>query len=163
MFWDKKDRKDGLPDLPALKMPKFPEERKEERNSLPDLPSFSSNPLPREHDTEKATSRVIEEEDEESLENPAIPHWAPEQMKQEPQEIMPETRGNIFVKLERFQTAKKTIYTIEQKIGEIDSTLKKIRETRMREEQELTTWEREVAELKTRIESVSKSLFEKLG
>ncbi len=166
MFWDKNNKKDSLPDLPALKIPKFPEERVEEirqPSALPALPHYQDMKEQIVH--ENISSRDMDEE--ETLEEPqneqSISNWHSQEIRQESPEVMPESKSNIFIKLERFQSAKKTIFVIDQKLNEIDNTLKKIRETRMREEQELSAWEREVSELKSRIESVSKSLFEKLG
>ena len=45
---------------------------------------------------------------------------------------------------------------------EIEELLHKIRETRMREEQELTAWEKEVAAVKSKVQEVSHNIFDKL-
>ncbi len=68
----------------------------------------------------------------------------------------------IFVKIDKFQSARKSLSAVREKVEEIESMLKKIREVRMREDQELTAWERDIESVKSRIEDISKNIFEKL-
>lgn len=68
----------------------------------------------------------------------------------------------VFVKIDKFQSARKSLSSAKEKVEEIESMLKKIREARMREEQELTAWERDIQSVKSRIEEISKNIFEKL-
>ncbi len=78
---------------------------------------------------------------------------------------IPRARGkneDIFVKIDKFHSAKKTLSAIESKIEEIDDMLKRIRETKMREEQELNAWEKEIQDVKARIKEVTESIFEKV-
>ena len=70
-------------------------------------------------------------------------------------------KNEIFVKIEKFQSARKSLEMIEKQIEEIDQLLKKIRETKIREEQELSSWENEITSVKARIDEVTKSIFEK--
>ena len=44
----------------------------------------------------------------------------------------------------------------------MDELLKKIREIKLREEQELTTWEKEINNAKSRIKDVHENIFEKI-
>ncbi len=68
---------------------------------------------------------------------------------------------DVFVKIDKFYTAKKSLDAIKEKIEEIDSLLKKIRETKLREEQELAAWERDVSTVKSRIHEITENIFEK--
>jgi hypothetical protein len=82
-------------------------------------------------------------------------------------ETMPVTppgskRSNIFVKINKFNSAKRALADIEDKLKDIDGLLKKIRETKMREEQELDSWEKEVNTVKARIQEVTDNIFEKI-
>jgi hypothetical protein len=68
----------------------------------------------------------------------------------------------VFVKIDKFQSARKSLSLAKEKVEEIESMLKKIRDIRMREDQELTAWERDIESVKSRIEDISKNIFEKL-
>lgn len=73
------------------------------------------------------------------------------------------TKNNdIFVKIEKFYSAKKALEATNNKLDEIDSVLHKIREIKMREEQELAAWEKDLATVKTRIKEVTDTIFEKV-
>ncbi len=69
---------------------------------------------------------------------------------------------DIFVKIDKFYSAKKALETTNHKLDEIDSVLHKIRETKMREEQELAAWEKDLATVKARIKEVTDTIFEKV-
>lgn len=69
---------------------------------------------------------------------------------------------DIFVKLDKFYSARKALLDAQQKVGEIDDLLRKIRETKMREEQELSVWENDLMAIKARMNDVTVNLFEKV-
>jgi len=69
-------------------------------------------------------------------------------------------KADIFVKIDRFYSAKKALDSIEIKLLDIEDSLKKIRETKMREEQELSGWEKEIDDVKTKVQDVREKIFE---
>lgn len=69
---------------------------------------------------------------------------------------------DIFVKIEKFQAAKRSLQTTHEHLEQIESILKKIRETKLKEEQELTTWEKDLSLAKSRIQEINENIFEKL-
>ena len=71
------------------------------------------------------------------------------------------TNSDIFVKLDKFYSARKSLVDAQQKLEEVDALLRKIREIKMREEQELSAWEKELMGVKTRINDIAINLFEK--
>ena len=75
-----------------------------------------------------------------------------------------ESRKNsdIFVKLDKFYSARKALIDAQQKMEDINELLKKIREIKMREEQELSAWEREMMGVKSRLNDITVNLFEKV-
>lgn len=214
MFWNKKDKKDMLPDLPAdanrmdanlppanlsnlktfnLNSPPSPETNKFEKsppNSFPNFPDYpqkgSSPQIPARNSFEEPSPsqnyqrlpekpiKTIEIEDWNS--RAAEPSITMSQERRIPtkKEIspaaptatikpyVPETKKEIFVKLEKFKTGRKSLREIEEKIEEIDSLLKKIRETKLREEQELISWEKDVATIKARLHEVRENIFERI-
>jgi len=68
----------------------------------------------------------------------------------------------VFVKIDKFQSARKALLSSQTRIKDIESLLKKIREVRLREDQELAAWEKDLTETKSYIEEVSKNLFDKM-
>ncbi len=72
-------------------------------------------------------------------------------------------KSDVFVKIEKFYSAKKSLDAIKQQIDQIDDLLKKIREVKMKEERELAVWEKEIALVKSRIQNVNETIFEKIS
>ena len=70
--------------------------------------------------------------------------------------------GDVFVKLDKFHSAKKALAEIRDSLEEIDEMVRKIRETKMREEQELAAWEKDIMQTKARIQEIGESIFEKV-
>jgi len=73
-----------------------------------------------------------------------------------------EKNADVFVKLDKFYSARKALADVQQKLDEADELLKKIRETKMREEQELVAWEKELMTVKGRVNDINQNLFEKV-
>lgn len=69
---------------------------------------------------------------------------------------------DIFVKLDKFYSARKALLDAQQKMEDIDELLKRIRETKMREEQELIAWEKELMGVKARMNDITVNIFEKV-
>ena len=72
-----------------------------------------------------------------------------------------EQQSDIYIKIDKFYSAKRALDAAEQKLEEIDGLLKKIRETKLREEQELSAWEKDITALKGRVKEVTDTLLEK--
>lgn len=68
----------------------------------------------------------------------------------------------IFVKIDKFYSAKRALDAANEKLEEIDVLLHKIREMKMREEQELSSWEKDLATIKARMKEVTETIFEKV-
>ena len=142
MFWDKKEDRKSLPDLPPLKpfFKSFGKEEGVERLSMPS-PSY-------------------QEESEQEMEMPQRSS-APE--VREMGKFSPETKiDDVYVKIERFHTARKALYSAQEKLKEIEEIMKKIRETRVKEERELATWEKDIDMVKSKVEDVTNNIFEKV-
>ncbi len=88
---------------------------------------------------------------------PVVPYSVPVV----PYSPMPSRGGDVFVKIDRFNSARKALNTVSTQLEGVDSLLKKIRETKMREEQEFSAWEKDMALAKSKIEEITKAIFEK--
>lgn len=192
MFWQKKENKEGLPDLPSVPVrTQFPSQTEEEfeaalnrplnqnmrpsplpdsQAKLPDLPSLGES-------INRDKTRVIE-----------MDEWKPSQAPSRfPQlsEIQPVSQGpkathelfsypapqeaprakesgQLFVRLDKFQSARQSLDTINTKLEDVEELLKRIRETKMKEDAELSAWEKELQAIKSRIKSVNTELFDKV-
>jgi len=195
MFWDKKEAKKGLPDLPPLKTPmrpgfELPSLNEKEENAAPQgLPSFPDSPLQKGFSQAAIKDAINEEnpegaesEEAETLDMPPqaqkirtmeMEEWTPDQSSvlEEPPEISvaprnaarkeeKRTSGEMFVKIEKFNSARRSLDSIKQKLNDIDVLLKKVRDTKMREEQELSGWEKELTAIKARIQDVNDNIFD---
>lgn len=83
-------------------------------------------------------------------------------LKKEPSFKPTDKNSEIFVKLDKFRNARRALEEIKIRTEEIDALLKKIRETKLREEQELAGWEKEITNIKSRVQDVSSNIFEKV-
>jgi len=127
---------------------------------LPELPEDEEEPHP------ETKAKIIE-----------MKEWAPEHgvvEKEYPRPIEIPRREDfipvkreigspgIFVKIDKFRSARKTFNEVKTKLSEIDDLIKRIRETKIREEQELNAWEKDVTQIKARVRDVSEDIFEKV-
>jgi len=68
----------------------------------------------------------------------------------------------IYVRLDKFEASLDSFEQIKNKLIEIEEVLRKIREIKQKEELELEEWEREIQVLKSRIDAIDKTIFNKL-
>lgn len=138
----------GLPEeleeLPEPEIPEPPEMRPEIEASVEPLePSLS----------ERRT-----------LEMPSVP-ISPRRAKPfMPPKIQKSTKISkpVFIRLDKFQQTLETFEEIKSKVNEIEDLLNKIRETKIKEDQELAEWEREIQLIKSRIDLIDKNIFDKV-
>ncbi len=218
MFWNKKEDRKALPDLPYPRTPPgmfselprphptFPEPEEDsesfEPHALPSFPNAPSHnkfteavikevvadgeykqenaillPPPNEHETsEKA--KVVEMEEWYPTQlptdrGPPSTRITPPNEQSSPPVISDMTRiqetntppfqqSDVYIRLEKFRSARRALGDARRKLEEIDALMKKIREVKMREEQELAAWERELVQIKARVDDVSTNIFEKV-
>jgi hypothetical protein len=125
----------GLPELPnSIERPLFHKPKKE-TNPMP-LP-----PLPK-------APKVIEMEE-----------WKPSQLAGvQPTKVM--ANKPVFVRLDKFQTARDSLAIVKDKLREIDELLRTTREVKMKEDEELSSWEKEIESIKAHINSVQTEIFD---
>jgi len=109
---------------------------------------------------ESADSRRKEEAVREMRANqrvhPVMPSFAP---KFQPSS---EKSEPVFVRLDKFQNAVKNFSEIKRQLVEIESYLEEIKKIRLNEDQELGEWEREILNIKEKLESIDRGVFSKL-
>ena len=75
------------------------------------------------------------------------------------EETVPES---IFVRIDKFQLAKKNSEQIKKKIEEIGIILDKINEEREKEEEELKNWAAEITDLKIKLSEIDSNIFSQI-
>ncbi len=188
MASEKKDYLADLPDLPPLRTPS---DMQSAQTSIPsvteiddfqELPSFPSSPS---HNRFSQAAIKDAVSGDRQYQREEMQEWKPTKFeRREPVSTNDELdedyqeRSNfarevnrsrnskpgpeVFVKIEKFFSAKKTVSEVKQKLDEIDSLINKVREIKLREEQELAAWEKELTEIKSRLKDVSEHIFEKV-
>lgn len=212
MFWDKKKRDSGLPDLPSsssmMAPPTLPMLREftpveEEREEIHELPSFPDSPMQRgfsqsaikEAVTNETTENTMMQSmtpEEHSAPDEYVPNnykvvemeeWSPakstiptpvpapmpaprgkqKQLKSEPASmpIQTEQHRAMFVRVDKFQNARASLDTIKNKLSDIEELLKRIRDVKSKEDAELSSWESDMENIKSRIQNVMREVFDK--
>lgn len=185
MFWNKKESEKGLPDLPPSNtdIPSFRKQNSEikpitievpEKHNLPSFPDS-----PNERGFSQAAIKDAIEDKEVVNDLPKMPQeiktvemdefspkkFSPPTIKQvqiEPLTQKKSKNTDIFIQIDKFYSGKNALKSIKNRVNEIDSTLKKIRETRMHEEQALSNWEKEITDVKSKISELNDTLFDKV-
>lgn len=198
MFWSKKKKNRGLPDLPAAPKaipsmkdfnhspPGLSKEKQEEE--IHGLPSFPDSPTQKGFSQSAIKDAVSTPDAEEELPKiPAFPEerehkliemeeWKPKKQIEPMKDLQPSLRlapapalpppkriienKPIFVRLDKFQAARDSLNTVKGQLGEIEELLKNIREVKLREDHELSAWEREIETIKARIDNVNSQIFD---
>lgn len=102
--------------------------------------------------------RTIEMDEWRPSQNPPIPRH--EEMRMMPQMSSADQKRPLFIKLEKFREARDALTKITEKLDQMDELLKMIKEVKVKEEEELTSWERDIEGVKARISFVNKEIFE---
>jgi len=74
----------------------------------------------------------------------------------------PQQAADVFVRIDKFHTARKSLSEIKNRLNDIDELVRRIRDTKLREEQELAGWEKELLQIKSRVQTVTENIFEKV-
>jgi len=131
-------------------------------NENPYLASIkSSYPAPKPYSSQPINNPKIQNSAPKAPNITPPPVVAPDFISKEE---LPKSQGkdsDIFVKIDKFYSGKKTLESIKDQIDQIDNLLKKIRDTKIKEEHELAGWEKEIALVKSRIQNVNDNIFEK--
>ncbi len=69
----------------------------------------------------------------------------------------------IYIRLDKFKSTIESFEDIKEKVEDIEKLLIKIKDIREQEDKELNEWELEIQMIKTRIDTVDKNIFDKLG
>ena len=68
----------------------------------------------------------------------------------------------IFVRIDKFQQAQKSFENIKEKVHDIEALLRKIKDVKVKEDQELSNWSNEVEALKLKLSEIDNDIFDQL-
>jgi len=128
----------------------------EEEEEIPMIPTPLKKRVIETYDPEKENSRTQErfyssEREEETIQKKS---YEPERKTREEEPI--------FIRMDKFEENLKIIEQTKKQIRELESLLKETKELKQREDQELSSWESGLQQLKSRIEKVDKDIFSKV-
>jgi len=148
------------PSISTVKEPEEEEFTEKDEDTIPPSKSFKAVEMEEwSSDTEERKikpSKAAKIDKAPDMEEREIP------LRREISSKAQDKNAEIFVKLDKFRNARRALEEIKIRTEEIDALLKKIRETKLREEQELSGWEREIANVKAKVQDVSSNIFEKV-
>lgn len=162
-----------LPDFKEFDSPQFPTlDEPPKSKEISQLPSFPSNPFAEKFsqntikDAVSGQERSDIEEDDFVEEEEFIPmtHKPLQKELKETNTITPKTREAepIFIRIDKFEESLKIFEETKSQITELGHLLRETKELKTKEDQELSSWETELQELKSRIEKVDDDLFSKI-
>src|SRR3989338_8405675 len=140
----------------------FRRKKKEEKAYAPEIP-----PLPevkKGKETEAIKEAVGEDEEFEIPERkPKIPRLSDVQeevIRKVPTKVAAKGERALFVKIEKYEDAIDKINEIREKLDEAENLLRSISELRHKEEEELSSWQKEIEEIKNMLMTVDQDIFE---
>ncbi len=183
------DLSPSLPSMRDYQRPQLPPIEPFKEEEIPGLPSFPDSPMSRGFSQSAIKSAVGEpsensdnmqewnqpQEDSFPLPSPRnqrtieMDEWKPQQsspiprheeMRMIPQMSPADSKRPLFVKLEKFREARDSLTKITEKLDQMDELLKMIKDVKAKEDDEFTSWERDVESIKARIAFVNKEIFE---
>lgn len=157
LFKKKRDSRElKLPELPMS--PAFPElPREEEESSMSSLPALPQlKPLP-----QLPSLPQISQQKMQPLMTPMSKFEMPSQkpMEMEFEERKTGPSGQVFVKIDKFKDAMSNFEIVKKRLQESSMLLDKIKETRAKEEEELTQWANELNAIKEKLLQIDKKIF----
>lgn len=176
-----------LPDFPGMRE----ESEDYDEMNLPQLPIFPNNSLGNKFSQNTIKEAVAGEKEVESEGADDLPLDFEEnenQMMQEPlREINPmkdmrqfsppaqrareipsysknlvKKAEPVFIRLDKFEESMEIFNDTKEQISEIENLLKNIKELKQKEDEELSSWENEIQEIRKQIEKVDSDIFSKI-
>jgi hypothetical protein len=111
-------------------------------------------------DTPNSDSKMIEMDEWKPSPMPKMPKEIIPPAPKMPQRLSPNTNRPVFIRMDKFKESRETLTKIAEKLDQMDELLKMLKEVKTKEEQELATWEKDIENIKARINFVNREIFE---
>lgn len=138
----------------------FSKKKKEEKEELPPLRFPESPKVPYEPQIMPSEARAIKKAITPSprIELPIKKPVTP--MIEFPTPVPRKEGKTLFVKIDNYKRAMKTMADIKEKLYEIESILKKLENLKQEEDDQLTGWHNSLDDIKSKLLEIDKALFE---
>jgi hypothetical protein len=176
------NKKEKVPEIPpASRIPELPPlpETTEKHQDLPELPSFNNVNAGEQFNNAIIKSAVQDSSEEKEVSVEELPQNfnfpvpdeddSATQVKKtlelsSPPTDKPISRQNepIFVRIDKFQDAKKDFEEIKRKMKDIETILRKVKEVKTKEDAEITGWTDELEKVKARLSEIDENFFNKM-
>lgn len=159
-----------LPEIRTSPLPSLPSSRNQEqikqainpRADNQEMQISRFTPLPSPPEYEPGSSNIKSNLMTRPTPPAQIRTYQPEPPRQKIEYESPRKAEPIFVRLDKFEATTQAFDEIKERIIDIERLLAKTRELKAQEEKELEEWEREIQILKSRLDSIDKTLFKEL-
>ena len=155
----------GLPSFPDSLMNKgFSQSMiksavEDEDKDLPELPEWNQEPL------QTKPIRTVELDEWTPKSNPKSQMYsnknsATENLRMAPISPQINDKRPIFVKLDKFKEARDSLVKISEKLDQMDELLRMVKDLKSKEDEEISSWEKDIESIKSRILFINKEIFE---
>ncbi len=151
--WQPQNPQYNLPTLSSKERSELEEDYEEEIPELPRMPQISE---PEEIEEEISPPKPRELSNLPSSKGRYVHRKASLKITQ------PQQTADVFVRIDKFHAARKSLSEIKNRLNDMDELVRRIRDTKLKEEQELAGWEKELLQIKTRVQTVAENIFEKV-
>ena len=160
-FFKSNDEIPKLPKAPSLlDLPTIDDKR----GLIPELPSFpSKNELHEKFNQQMVKSAVSESSGGEEVNSiPEIPyansyHHEDEEQTKRISEVP--QRETVYVKIDKFNNAQKSILEIQTKVNELTKAIDELKKIKTKEIEELSGWDEEMKNINLRLSRIDKGIF----
>lgn len=154
---DQEEQKEPeMRELEPLTFPSAPTQDHDRFKPSSQVQTENSSPIP-EAPSIQASSPILEMPKPQENPIPPIPSQLPASEK-----TIQKQDDLIFVRIDKFQSAQKNFLEIKDKVSEIESVINKIKEVKIKEEEELRGWTEDIEKLKARLSEIDNDIFNRL-
>lgn len=157
-------KKVEVPQLPPVTQVPEPPRYTQEVPPLPTLPSFP--PYQSESQANFSGEREVMTSD--NLPQIPIKQIEPVQSIQPVQQMQPnqtikrDSDNTIFVRMDKFEEARRDFDEIKRKVKEIEQVLGKVKEMKSKEDNEISDWTSGLEKIKSKISGIDENFFNKI-
>jgi len=136
-----------LPSLPTIP----------QQNPLPEVPKYTPKPAPVTALPEPPVRSA-------PLVNPFVQQAepAPQVLPQEEKVVKKDASESIFVRIDKFNSAKRDVEEIERDLKQINQVIEKITDIKLKEDEEITEINKTLEEIKNRINRIELDVFNRI-
>lgn len=132
--------------------PSFPSlSQLQEETPTPELPS-----IPKKNSSESLNEAMVKS----AIDDDANNYYENfEEQRQETSSSPKPTPGTIYVKIDKFKNAQKSLDNIQKKVKEMTKLIEELKESKAKELAEINKWDEEMKKMNTRLSRIDSGIF----